>query len=139
MTYAILQISAAAYADIRGRLVALDEKLKPEPTYASEYIRHAVFDTPEHLVFGPVAFEALPMEPRVITKLRMGHVAMTPDGPALGGTAEFAAPQRQVEDLTESQREEIARILETVAKDGLPGPRDLDVALDAIGCALRPA
>lgn len=29
-------------------------------------------------------------------------------------------------------REELSDILETVGKDGLPGPRDLDVALDAI-------
>jgi hypothetical protein len=34
--------------------------------------------------------------------------------------------------FSEEQRGEIAVILETVAKDGLPGPRDLDVALDAI-------
>ena len=33
---------------------------------------------------------------------------------------------------TEAQ-EELARILEIVAKDGLDGPRDMDVALDAIG------
>lgn len=32
----------------------------------------------------------------------------------------------------EKKREEVAKVLETVAKDGLPGPRDLDVALDAI-------
>lgn len=38
--------------------------------------------------------------------------------------------------LTGSVRDEVARILEIVAKDGLPGPRDLDVALDAIGCAI---
>lgn len=38
--------------------------------------------------------------------------------------------------FTEEQREEVARILEMVAKDGLPGPRDLDVALDAIEAGL---
>lgn len=38
--------------------------------------------------------------------------------------------------LTGPRREEIARILEIVAKDGLPGPRDLDVALDAIEAAM---
>lgn len=38
--------------------------------------------------------------------------------------------------MTDDQRDEIARILETVAADGLPDPRDLDVALDAIGCVL---
>ena len=38
--------------------------------------------------------------------------------------------------LIGSMREEVARILEIVARDGLPGPRDLDVALDAIGSAL---
>lgn len=37
---------------------------------------------------------------------------------------------------TEEAREEIARILEAVAKDGLPQPRDLDVALDAIFCTI---
>lgn len=41
--------------------------------------------------------------------------------------------------FTEEQRDEIARILETVAKDGLPGPRDLDVALDAIEGTLKQA
>ena len=35
-------------------------------------------------------------------------------------------------EFTEAQRDAIAKILETVARDGLPGPRDLDVALDAI-------
>ena len=35
-------------------------------------------------------------------------------------------------DAGEHKREELARILELVAKDGLDGPRDLDVALDAI-------
>lgn len=39
--------------------------------------------------------------------------------------------------LSESEREEIARIVETVGNDGLPGPRDLDVALDAIAAALE--
>lgn len=29
-------------------------------------------------------------------------------------------------------REEVAAILEAVARDGLPQPRDLDVAIDAI-------
>lgn len=38
--------------------------------------------------------------------------------------------------MTPEQREEVANILETVAKDGLPGPRDLDVALDAIESAM---
>lgn len=33
-------------------------------------------------------------------------------------------------------REEAAEVLQTVAREGLPGPRDLDVALDAIGCAV---
>jgi hypothetical protein len=33
-------------------------------------------------------------------------------------------------------REEAAEVLETVARDGLPEPRDLDVALDAIECAI---
>lgn len=37
--------------------------------------------------------------------------------------------------LTGERRDEIAKILETVAKDGLPHPRDLDVALDAIESA----
>lgn len=32
---------------------------------------------------------------------------------------------------------DLAEILETVARDGLPGPRDLDVALDAILCTLK--
>lgn len=39
--------------------------------------------------------------------------------------------------LTGSRREAVANILETVAKDGLPGPRDLDVALDAIESAYQ--
>lgn len=39
--------------------------------------------------------------------------------------------------LSELEREEIARILEVVARDGLPGPRDLDVALDAIEGSLE--
>ena len=39
-------------------------------------------------------------------------------------------------DLQGAAREEVARILEIVAADGLPNPRDLDVALDAIGNAV---
>jgi hypothetical protein len=38
---------------------------------------------------------------------------------------------------TDAQWDAVGEIHETVAKDGLKGPRDLDVALDAIGCALR--
>ena len=34
--------------------------------------------------------------------------------------------------MTDEQREEIARILEMIAKEGLPHPRNLDAALDAI-------
>ena len=34
--------------------------------------------------------------------------------------------------MNEAQREEIARILELVAAEGLPHPRNLDAALDAI-------
>lgn len=33
---------------------------------------------------------------------------------------------------TEEQRDEVARILTMIAEDGLPHPRDLDSALDAI-------
>jgi hypothetical protein len=33
-------------------------------------------------------------------------------------------------------REEVAEVLEVVARDGLPEPRDLDVALDAIASAV---
>lgn len=42
-------------------------------------------------------------------------------------------------ELTGELRDHIAGILETIARDGLPGPRDLDVALDAIGCAISDA
>ena len=40
-------------------------------------------------------------------------------------------------DNQEGLRGEIAEVLELVAKDGLPGPRDLDVALDAIMCSVK--
>lgn len=40
-------------------------------------------------------------------------------------------------EWTDEQRAEVARVLEIVAKDGLPGPRDLDGALDAIEQALK--
>ncbi len=33
-------------------------------------------------------------------------------------------------------REEVAEVLEVIARDGLPEPRDLDVALDAIASAV---
>jgi hypothetical protein len=58
MTYAVLQISAAAYKDIRDRLTALDERLNPTPSYADEYIMGA--GPTEKLLFGTIAFEALP-------------------------------------------------------------------------------
>lgn len=38
--------------------------------------------------------------------------------------------------LQDEARAAVAEILEIVARDGLPGPRDLDAALDAIGCAI---
>lgn len=38
--------------------------------------------------------------------------------------------------MTEEQREEVARILEMIAADGLPHPRHLDSALDAIADAM---
>lgn len=40
------------------------------------------------------------------------------------------SPMKEKKQL--SMREELAYIVELVAKDGLPGPRDLDAALDAI-------
>lgn len=39
--------------------------------------------------------------------------------------------------LAGSMRDEIARVLEQIAKEGLDHPRNLDAALDAIGCALE--
>ena len=39
--------------------------------------------------------------------------------------------------LTGERRDEIADILATIARDGLPGPRDLDVALDAISSCMK--
>jgi hypothetical protein len=38
--------------------------------------------------------------------------------------------------LTDEAREEIAEILEKLVEEGLPGPRDLAVALDAIQAAI---
>lgn len=35
-------------------------------------------------------------------------------------------------------RDEVAKVLERVATEGLPGPRDLDVALDAIQACITP-
>ena len=40
--------------------------------------------------------------------------------------------------LTEEQREEVARILTMIAEDGLPHPRHLDAALDAIQQTTEP-
>lgn len=36
--------------------------------------------------------------------------------------------------FTEQQREEIAKILENIAEEGMEHPRNLDAALDAIQC-----
>jgi hypothetical protein len=36
--------------------------------------------------------------------------------------------------MSDAWRERVAVILEIIARDGLPNPRDLDVALDAIAC-----
>lgn len=41
--------------------------------------------------------------------------------------------------FSEEERQDIAEILENVAREGLPGPRDLDVALDAIDCTAKEA
>lgn len=40
--------------------------------------------------------------------------------------------------MNEKQREEIAQILETIAAEGLPHPRHLDAALDAIADIMTP-
>lgn len=40
--------------------------------------------------------------------------------------------------IDDGTRDELARILEEVAKDGMPHPRNLDAALDAILCTLTP-
>lgn len=63
--------------------------------------------------------------------LSADHPAVAPALAVLHGEA-VAVPLEGSDDA----REEIARILETVARDGLPGPRDLDVALDAIFCTI---
>lgn len=55
--------------------------------------------------------------------------------PAANPEVSFESPPTF--SFTEAQRNAIAEVLETVAKDGLPGPRDLDVALDAIEQALK--
>jgi hypothetical protein len=61
MTYAILQISAAAYRDIRARLVAIDERIGDGLNqYQRQYIRPPSPACLERLAFGDVAFEALP-------------------------------------------------------------------------------
>ena len=39
--------------------------------------------------------------------------------------------------ITGKRRDEVARILEMVANDGLSGPRDVDVAIDAIESAMQ--
>jgi hypothetical protein len=44
----------------------------------------------------------------------------------------LAAAEAEAEAKTSERREALAEILKTVEKDGLKGPRDLDVALDAI-------
>lgn len=36
-----------------------------------------------------------------------------------------------------SLRDEIARILEQIAEEGMPHPRNLDAALDAIECSIQ--
>ncbi len=36
--------------------------------------------------------------------------------------------------MSDAWRERVAVILEIIARDGLPNPHDLDVALDAIAC-----
>ena len=48
-----------------------------------------------------------------------------------------ADPHPRPYRFSETERDEVARILEIVARDGLPEPRDLDVALDAIEAALE--
>ena len=45
---------------------------------------------------------------------------------------------RGSDDRAFAVREELARIVEMIARDGLPGPRDLDVALDAILAVVAP-
>lgn len=60
MTYAILKVAASSYADIRRRLVDIDERIGRGPVYQTEYIRpaDAGWKRPEHIVFGTVGLEA---------------------------------------------------------------------------------
>lgn len=39
--------------------------------------------------------------------------------------------------MNTEQRDDVAEILEKLSREGLQGPRDLDVALDAIECSLK--
>lgn len=58
--YTILQVSAEAYADIRQRIVAIDEKIGHN-VYAQEFIRPAFRSHPERLALDQVHLEALPV------------------------------------------------------------------------------
>lgn len=64
----------------------------------------------------------------------MTVTAVQPGGPYL---VDWNACRRRATELTGDRREAVAKILRMVAADGLPGPRDLDVALDAIESAIR--
>jgi hypothetical protein len=57
---------------------------------------------------------------------------LEPDVPSDRADHSGTASRRAAMALTGPRRDEVARILEIAIKDGFPGPRDLDVALDAI-------
>jgi hypothetical protein len=53
--------------------------------------------------------------------------------------AEERAKLERIDRIVDRVREELVETVERIGKDGLRGPRDLDVALDAIACAVRTA
>lgn len=59
MTYSILQISRAAYNEVRARIVAIDAACGGRGDYTREFIRPPGQGKPELLVMGQLALQAL--------------------------------------------------------------------------------
>lgn len=92
----------------------------------------------KHFASTP-AFGPCPEELRIPVTIRgyIGDVWGNDDGTS----QEFNVTVEKLMTVTDQEklRAEIAEVLEMIAKDGLPGPRDLDVALDAIFCSFGTA
>ena len=131
-TFAILRVNPDTYRDIRGRIAKLG------PDYAHMvHAPSAVMDRGETVVLDGIAVEADPLTAsatmalaQALTKRGLPPVSM--EETVTQAALRYVSGLPEKAQVGEARRETLAATLELIAKDGFPGPRDLDVAIDAI-------